>query len=65
MQTRRFLTVTQVAQRLATSKSTVLRRARAGAIPGAHKLDGSSAAWIFDADVFEAWVTGRETAASP
>lgn len=57
--TRTPLTTVQVAALLHKSERTVRRLAAAGKLPGAVKLEGRTGAYIFDADVFDAYLQGR------
>jgi excisionase family DNA binding protein len=58
----RLLTTREVADRLALSPATVLRRWRAGELPG-FRL--ASNVLRFDADELDAWLSDRRVGASP
>jgi muconolactone delta-isomerase len=53
------LTTPQAAERIGKSPRQTRRLAAQGKLPGAIKLPGHTGAYIFDADVFEAYLTGR------
>jgi hypothetical protein len=57
--TKTMLTTGQVARLLGKSPRQVRRDAAAGKLPGAAKLEGHTGAYIFDAEVFEAYLAGR------
>lgn len=46
-------TAAEVAEILFLDRTTVLRQAKSGEIPGATKLAGSRGAWIFDRDTID------------
>lgn len=53
------LTTVQVAERMGKSERQVRRDAAAGKLPGAVKLPGRTGAYVFDPDVFDAYLQGR------
>lgn len=53
------LTTAQVAERLGMLPRRVRRMAAAGKLPGATKLPGITGAYVFDPDVFDAYLQGR------